>query len=91
MHMDWKLFFASFATIFVAELGDKTQIAAFTLTAEGHKPWIVFVGASMALVCVTAIGVGVGSVAGKYIPETTIKRSAAVIFILLGIWMWVKT
>ena len=88
--MDWKLFFASFATIFVAELGDKTQIAAFSLTAEGHKPWVVFVGASAALICVTAIGVGIGSVAGKYIPELYIKRAAAVIFILLGIWTWIK-
>jgi Ca2+/H+ antiporter, TMEM165/GDT1 family len=88
--MDWKLFIASFATIFVAELGDKTQIAAFSLSAAGHKPWIVFAGASFALVCVTAIGVGIGSVAGKYIPEMAVKRSAAVIFVLLGIWTWFK-
>ena len=88
--MDWKLFFASFATIFLAEMGDKTQIAAFSLTAEGHKPWVVFVGASFALVCVTAIGVGIGSVTGKIAPEIYIKRTAAIIFILLGIWTWVR-
>jgi putative Ca2+/H+ antiporter (TMEM165/GDT1 family) len=82
--MEWRVLLTTFGVIFLAEMGDKTQLAAMTMAAQTKKPWMVFVGASMALVCVSAIGVLVGSVVGNYIPLIWIKRAAAVSFILIG-------
>ncbi|MFW5792371.1 MAG: TMEM165/GDT1 family protein, partial [Desulfohalobiaceae bacterium] len=55
--MDLKLLSTTFITLFVAELGDKTQLACMLLTAETRKPWTVFVGASLALVLVSLLGI----------------------------------
>ncbi|HEX8286295.1 MAG TPA: TMEM165/GDT1 family protein [Pyrinomonadaceae bacterium] len=58
--MDWRVFMTTFATIFPAEMGDKTQLAAMTMAAETKRPLTVFVSAALALVCVSAVGVAVG-------------------------------
>ena len=47
--MDWRVFAATFAALFVAELGDKTQLAVITLTSKHQNPWSVFLGATAAL------------------------------------------
>jgi putative Ca2+/H+ antiporter (TMEM165/GDT1 family) len=83
--MDWRVLLTTFGVIFLAEMGDKTQLAAMTMSAQTQKPWAVFVGASIALACVSAIGVLVGSVLGDYVPLIWIKRIAAVAFIAIGI------
>jgi len=83
--MDWRIFLSTFGVIFLAEMGDKTQLAALTLAAESKRPWQVFLGASVALVAVSAIGVLVGNVIGSYLPVEWIKRVAAVAFILIGV------
>ena len=88
--MDWKLFLTAFGTLFIAEFGDKTQLAAFTLTSSSQKPWTVFIASSLALMAVTAIGVLVGQAAGKFIPETILKKGAALLFIAIGVWTWFK-
>ncbi len=85
--MDWRVFLSTFGVIFLAEMGDKTQLAAMTLAAESKKPWSVLLGASLALACVSALGVLVGSALGAYIPLTWIKRLAAVAFIVIGALM----
>jgi crotonobetainyl-CoA:carnitine CoA-transferase CaiB-like acyl-CoA transferase len=54
--MDWRVFLATFGAIFLAEMGDKTQLAAMTMAAETKRPWTVFVGATLALACVSALG-----------------------------------
>ena len=83
--MDWRVFLTTFGVIFLAEMGDKTQLAAMTMAAQTQKPWGVLLGAALALTAVSAIGVVVGSALGNYLPLIWIKRAAAVAFIMIGI------
>jgi putative Ca2+/H+ antiporter (TMEM165/GDT1 family) len=83
--MDWRVFFTTVGVIFLAEIGDKTQLAAMTLTAQTRRPWAVLVGASLALICVSALGVAVGGLLGNYLPLEWIKRAAALAFIVMGV------
>jgi len=83
--MDWRVFLTTFGIIFLAEMGDKTQIAAMTMAAEKKRPWEVLLAASLALAAVSAIGVFVGTVVGKYVPLEWIKRAAGAAFIVIGI------
>jgi putative Ca2+/H+ antiporter (TMEM165/GDT1 family) len=85
VRMDWRIFLTTFGTIFLAEMGDKTQLAAMTMAAETKKPLTVFVSAALALVCVSAIGVAVGGMLGHYLPVEWIRRVAAVGFIVIGV------
>jgi putative Ca2+/H+ antiporter (TMEM165/GDT1 family) len=83
--MDWRVLMTTFGIIFLAELGDKTQIAAMTMAAQKKRPWEVFIGAALALAAVSAIGVIVGSLLGNYLPLEWIKRVAGVAFIVIGV------
>jgi Ca2+/H+ antiporter, TMEM165/GDT1 family len=83
--MDWKLFGSTFALIFLAELGDKTQFATLSLAASGKSRWLVFAGAAAALVATSAIGVILGEGVARIIPEIWIKRAAGVGFLVLGV------
>ena len=83
--MDWRVILTTFGVIFLAELGDKTQLAAMTLAAQTRRPWAVLIGASIALACVSAIGVAVGGILGEYLPLVWIKRAAAGAFIIIGV------
>ena len=83
--MDWRVMLTTFGVIFLAEMGDKTQIAAMTMAAEKKRPWEVFIGASLALVTVSAIGVVVGSALSQYLPLVWIKRGAGASFIIIGV------
>jgi putative Ca2+/H+ antiporter (TMEM165/GDT1 family) len=85
-----KTFLEAFLALFVAEFGDKTQLAVITLTASTGKPWAVFLGASLALSAVTAFGVVFGQVALRFVPEVVMHRIAATAFIAIGTWMWLK-
>jgi putative Ca2+/H+ antiporter (TMEM165/GDT1 family) len=87
MDMDWRVFLTTFGVIFLAEMGDKTQLAAMTMAAQTKKPWAVFIAAALALTAVSAIGVVVGGVVGDYIPLIWVKRVAAVAFIVIGVLM----
>lgn len=88
--MDWKLTAATFGAIFLAEMGDKTQLAAFAL-ASGSSRWSVFIGASLALVVTTAIAVVTGSLVGRYVPLVWIKRAGGLFFIAIGAIMLVAS
>ena len=85
--MDFKTVFTTFGMIFLAELGDKTQLATFTFAAESSSRWAVFVGSAGALVLTSLLGVVFGSVVHKLVPPQMIKTGAAVLFIVLGLWM----
>ena len=85
--MDLRVLLTTFGMIFLAEMGDKTQLAAMTMAADTKKPWAVFLGASLALTLVSALGVLVGSVVGDYVPLEWVKRVAAVAFIAIGVLM----
>lgn len=82
--MDWKLLATTFGTLFVAELGDKTQLACMLMTAKTQKPWTVFLGSSLALVLVSFLGVMFAQFICQYISPNIIKKIAAVAFIVMG-------
>ena len=85
--MDWKLIASTFGVIFLAELGDKTQLAAMTLSASSKQPVSVFIGATLALAAVSAVGVAVGAGLSEVIPMQIIRKVAAAAFVLIGIAM----
>ena len=85
--MDLRVLLTTFGIIFLAEMGDKTQLAAMTMAADTKKPWAVFLGASLALAGVSALGVLVGSVVGDYVSLVWVKRVAATAFIIIGVLM----
>lgn len=85
--MDWKIFATAFVTLFLAELGDKTQLAVITMTANTESKVSVFLGASLALVAVTLVGVLLGGVLSQYIPTEWLQKIVAVAFIAIGILM----
>lgn len=88
--MDWKIFLAVFGTVFVAEMGDKTQLATLLFAArEDANLFAVFVAASAALVLTTAIGVFAGAVAANYLNPRYLSYVAGVGFMLIGAWtLW---
>ena len=85
--MDLRVMLTTFGIIFLAEMGDKTQLAAMTMAAQTKKPWAVFLGATLALAAVSALGVIVGGTLGNYVPLEWVKRVAAVAFIVIGVLM----
>jgi putative Ca2+/H+ antiporter (TMEM165/GDT1 family) len=92
--MNWKLFFLAFLTLFLAEIGDKTQLAVFSLAAESRSPLTIFLGASLALVLITFIGAFFGGFITRFIPLKAIRVTAALLFIGIGltlIWQILKT
>jgi putative Ca2+/H+ antiporter (TMEM165/GDT1 family) len=88
--MDWKLFLATFGAVFLAELGDKTQLATMALAGDSRKPWVVFAAASLALIAAAGLGAAAGGLLGKWVPETWVRRGAAALFIAAGIWLLLR-
>jgi putative Ca2+/H+ antiporter (TMEM165/GDT1 family) len=83
--LNWSTLLSTFGLIFIAELGDKTQLAVMTQTCKYRRPWAVFVGASLALTLVTALGVLGGRVVSALIPTEVICYVAAGAFIVMGL------
>ncbi|MCL2933392.1 MAG: TMEM165/GDT1 family protein [Trichodesmium sp. MAG_R03] len=81
----WAVFAATFVTIFLAEIGDKTQFTTLLMTAESKSPWIVFAGAGSALVTTSLLGVLLGQWLASYLSPKTIKSSAGVILLLISL------
>lgn len=76
-----------FLTVFLAELGDKTQLATLLFAADKERdPWLVFLASAGALVIAAAIGVLLGAAAAKYIEGLPIKLIAGLGFVAIGIW-----
>jgi len=86
--MDWKILLTTFAALFIAELGDKTQLAVITLTCKHQKPLPIFLGATIALVSVTLLGVLGGQGVSRLLPAELLRKLAAGSFIVLGLLMW---
>ena len=85
--MDLKVFTTVFATVFLAELGDKTQLATLLFASEKpHAKWIVFAGASAALVLSAGIGVLAGSWISYHVWEKALKLAAGLAFVAIGLW-----
>lgn len=89
--MDWKVFLTIFISIFVAELGDKTQLATMLFAADKEvSKYAVFLAASAALIVASAVGVLAGSVLSEYINEKYLHYVAGVGFITIGILTLLK-
>ena len=89
--MELKVFFTVFAAVFIAELGDKTQLATMLFAADkGVSKWTVFLGASAALVVATAIGVIAGTLLSEFINEKYLNYLAGAGFILIGAFTLVR-
>lgn len=88
--MDWKIALTTFGALFLAEMGDKTQLAVITLTASSQRPWAVFLGGSVALILVTGLGAVAGGFVTRWVPEEIITKTAAILFVAIGIWTWFK-
>lgn len=85
--MDMKLFAAVFATVFLAELGDKTQLATLLFaTRQSVSLMTIFVSASLALMAATGLAVLGGSVISQYVDPKYLSYVAGAGFILIGIW-----
>jgi len=85
--VNWTLFATVFATVFLAELGDKTQLATVLYASrEDHGRLTVFLGAALALVLSTAIGVLAGGLLGRHLGGPWLARLAGLGFVAVGIW-----
>ena len=78
---------ATFTTVFIAELGDKTQIATLLFSAQSGKPVTVFLGASLALILTSLIGVLIGRWISKVLPPELFSQIAGFIMIFIGLIM----
>ena len=91
MMLNLEAFLSTFVMIFLAELGDKTQISTFALATNSRSMLSVFLGASGALVLTTLIAVVLGGVLGRYVPAKVIKIVSAAVFIGFGVLTLVET
>ena len=83
--MDWKIFLTIFATVFIAELGDKTQLATMLFATDKEvSKYVVFFAASAALVVASAMGVLAGSIFSEFIHEKYLHYIAGIGFIMIG-------
>ena len=89
--MEMKLFFTVFASVFIAELGDKTQLATLLFAADKEASKLtVFAGASLALIVASGIGVLAGAMFSQHISEKYLHYAAGAGFITIGIWTLFK-
>ncbi len=89
--MDWSVFSATFVTIFVAEIGDKTQFAAMAAASQTKSTYSVLVATILALALAAIIGVVAGTVMSKYIDPSKMKVISGSAFILMGTWILFKS
>jgi putative Ca2+/H+ antiporter (TMEM165/GDT1 family) len=85
--MDWKIFATVFGTVFLAELGDKTQLATVLFAARNTVSlWTIFLAAAAALVLTTAIAVAAGGAVSQYVNPRYLTYAAGIGFIVIGAW-----
>lgn len=85
--MDIKMLLTVFGTIFVAELGDKTQLATLLFATDRHAGKLtIFAGAAAALVLSAALAVAAGGIVSQYVSERLLSWVAGVAFVVIGIW-----
>ena len=81
------VFLTTCTTVFLAELGDKTQLAALLLSAESGRPVVVFLGSSLALISSSLVGVLLGRWLARVIPANQLERLAGLLMVALGLWL----
>lgn len=83
--MFWKTFLTTFGLVFLAELGDKTQLATMLIATQSKSLFSVFLGSSVALVCSAALGVLFGAALTRYISPQYLQGGAGAAFIIIGL------
>ena len=79
------LLFTTFVTVFLAEMGDKTQLTTITLSSTTNKPLAVFIGSSFALVLATLLGALAGGSIANLIPAFLLRVISGIVFLIIGI------
>jgi len=83
----WLVFSSTFATIFLAEMGDKTQLVTLLMSAESQAPWTVFIGSALALIATSLIGVSIGYWLSKKLAPETLDLSVAILLLFITAWL----
>jgi putative Ca2+/H+ antiporter (TMEM165/GDT1 family) len=81
------IFGTTFITIFLAEIGDKTQLSTLLMSAESHAPWVVFLGSGVALITTSLLGVLLGSWISSRLSPKTVEKSAGVMLLLISLML----
>ncbi len=90
MSINLEILGSAFLMIFLAELGDKTQIATFAFASESRSPVSVFLGAAFALVLTSFIGVAAGAAVGRFVPQRIMRFLSALVFLGFGAWTLIE-
>ncbi len=86
----FSILITSFSTIFLAELGDKTQLATLILSAQSGKPLIIFIGAALALISTSLLGVLIGRWIANNLPRQRFTVVSGIIMLSLGIYLVIQ-
>jgi putative Ca2+/H+ antiporter (TMEM165/GDT1 family) len=81
------VFGTTFITIFLAEIGDKTQLSTLLMSAESHAPWVVFIGSGVALITTSLLGVLLGGWISRKLSPKTVEKSAGVMLLLISLML----
>ncbi|MBW4555644.1 MAG: TMEM165/GDT1 family protein [Trichormus sp. ATA11-4-KO1] len=81
------IFGTTFITIFLAEIGDKTQLSTLLMSAESHAPWVVFLGSAAALITTSLLGVLLGSWISSRLSPKTVEKSAGVLLLFISLML----
>ena len=82
------IFGTTFVTIFLAEIGDKTQLSTLLMSAQSHSPWVVFMGSAAALITTSLLGVLLGSWIASRLSPKTVEKSAGVMLLLISLMLF---
>ncbi len=84
----WGIFATTFVTIFLAEIGDKTQLSTLLMSAESHSPWMVFIGSAIALLSTSLLGVLVGTWMATKLSPRTINKAAGLMLLFISLMLF---
>nr|WP_199349261.1 TMEM165/GDT1 family protein [Nostoc flagelliforme] len=82
------VFGTTFVTIFLAEIGDKTQLSTLLMSAESHSPWVVFIGSAAALITTSLLGVLLGSWIANRLSPKTVEKSAGMMLLVISLMLF---
>ncbi|HBE20833.1 MAG TPA: hypothetical protein DEG17_22120 [Cyanobacteria bacterium UBA11149] len=83
----WSIFSSTFLTIFLAEMGDKTQLSTLLIAAESQSPWVVFAGSAIALIATSLVGVLIGYWLSQKVSPKTMEKSAGILLIFISVML----
>ena len=84
----WMVFGTTFITIFLAEIGDKTQLSTMLISAESHSPWLVFIGSGAALISTSLLGVLLGGWISSKLSPKTVEKSAGIMLMMISLMLF---